>query len=118
VAEAPDGFEVLCGNDADTLPWLAVGAVGVVSVASHVAGVRMAEMMERFWAGDVEGARSANAALLGVYGAMSVTANPIPVKAAMELLGHAVGPPRLPLPPATDAEVARIREALRLAGLL
>jgi len=118
VAEAPDGFEVLCGNDADTLPWLAIGAVGVVSVASHVAGVRMAEMMARFWAGDIAAARSVNAGLLGVYDAMNVTSNPIPVKAAMELLGHAVGPPRLPLPPATDEQVAKIREALRSAGLV
>ena len=118
VAEAPDGFEVLCGNDGDTLPWLAIGAVGVVSVASHVAGLRMAEMMARFWAGDVEGARSANAGLLGVYDAMNVTSNPIPVKAAMELLGHAVGPPRLPLLQATDEQVAKIRGALRSAGLV
>lgn len=118
VAEAPEGFEVYCGNDADTLPWLSVGAVGVVSVASHVAGVRMAEMMARFWAGDVEGARALNAGLIGIYDAMGITANPIPVKAAMELLGHAVGPPRLPLPEATPDEVARVREALRSAGLV
>lgn len=117
-AEAPEGFEIYCGNDADTLPWLSIGAVGVVSVASHVAGVRMAEMMACFWSGDVEGARARNAALLGVYDALAVTSNPIPVKAALELLGHAVGSPRLPLPEATPAEVDHIRRALGAAGLL
>lgn len=118
VAEAPPGFEVYCGNDGDTLPWLAVGAVGVVSVASHVAGLRMAAMMERFWAGDVDGARAANADLLPIYDAMAITSNPIPVKAAVELLGQPVGPPRLPLPEATPDEVARIRSVLAAAGLV
>jgi 4-hydroxy-tetrahydrodipicolinate synthase len=118
VADAPEGFEVYCGNDGDTLPWMAVGAVGVISVASHVAGVRMAEMMEAFWSGDVEGARARNAALLGVYDAMSVTSNPIPVKAAVGMLGHLAGSPRLPLPEATPEETERIRSALSQAGLL
>ena len=118
IAEAPGGFEVYSGNDGDTLPWLAVGAVGVISVASHVAGPRMAEVLQRFWSGDAEGARTANAGLIGVYDAMNVTANPIPVKAALELLGHSVGSPRLPLLPATPAEVAVVREALRSAGLV
>jgi 4-hydroxy-tetrahydrodipicolinate synthase len=118
VAEAPGGFEVYCGNDADTLPWLAVGAVGIISVASHIAGPRMAEMMAAHWAGEPDKARRLNAELIGVYNAMAVTANPIPVKAAMELAGHPAGPPRLPLPEATPDEVAAIREALRSAGLV
>ncbi|HEU5003492.1 MAG TPA: 4-hydroxy-tetrahydrodipicolinate synthase [Actinomycetota bacterium] len=117
-AEAPEGFELYCGNDADTLPWLSIGAAGVVSVASHIAGARMADMMDRFWAGDVEGARALNAGLLGVFDALAVTSNPIPVKAAMELLGHPVGAPRLPLPAATAAEIDQIRRALGTAGLL
>lgn len=118
VAQAPGGFEVYCGNDADTLPWLSVGAVGVISVASHVAGPKMAEMIAAYWASDPERARRLNAELIGIYDAMNVTANPIPVKAAMELAGHPAGPPRLPLPEATSDEVARIREALRSAGLV
>ncbi|MEA2533842.1 MAG: 4-hydroxy-tetrahydrodipicolinate synthase [Actinomycetota bacterium] len=118
VAQAPEGFEVYCGNDADTLPWLSVGAVGVISVASHVAGPKMAEMIAAYWAGDPERARRLNAELIGIYDVMNVTANPIPVKAAMELAGHPAGPPRLPLPEATSDEVARIREALRSAGLV
>jgi 4-hydroxy-tetrahydrodipicolinate synthase len=118
VAQAPEGFEVYCGNDADTLPWLAVGAVGVISVASHVAGPKMAEMMGAYWAADPDKARRLNADLIRIYDVMNVTANPIPVKAAMELVGHPAGPPRLPLPEATPDEVARIREVLRSAGLV
>jgi 4-hydroxy-tetrahydrodipicolinate synthase len=117
-AEAPDGFELYCGNDADTLPWLSVGAVGVISVASHIAGPKMAEMMDAYWGGEPDRARRLNAELIGIYDAMAVTANPIPVKAAMELVGHPAGPPRLPLPEATPGEVAAIREALRSAGLV
>ena len=118
VAQAPEGFEVYCGNDADTLPWLSIGAVGVISVASHVAGPKMAEMMDAYWGADPDTARRLNAELIGIYDAMNVTANPIPVKAAMELAGHPAGPPRLPLPEATPDEVARIREAMRSAGLV
>jgi 4-hydroxy-tetrahydrodipicolinate synthase len=118
IAEAPGSFEVYCGNDGDTLPWLAVGAVGVVSVASHVAGPRMADMMEAFWAGDVGGARAKNAALVPVYDVMSVAPNPIPVKAAVGMLGHPAGSPRLPLPEATPDEAERIRVVLLAAGLL
>lgn len=118
VAETPDGFDIYCGNDADTLPWLSVGAAGVISVASHVAGPKMAEMMNAYWAGDPETARRINAELLGVFDAMNITANPIPIKAAMELTGHPAGPPRLPLVEATPDEVATIREALRSAGMV
>ena len=118
VAEAPDGFEVYCGNDADTLPWLSVGAVGVISVASHIAGLRMAEMLHAYWGGEPDKACRLNAELISVYDAMAVTANPIPVKAAMELAGHPAGPPRLPLPKATPDEVAAIRGTLRSAGLV
>ena len=118
VAEAPVGFEVYCGNDADTLPWLSVGAVGVISVASHIAGPKMAEMMHAYWGGEPDKARRLNAELIGIYDAMAVTANPIPVKAAMELAGHPAGPPRLPLPKATPDEVAAIRGTLRSAGLV
>lgn len=118
IAEAPEGFEVYCGNDADTLPWLAVGAVGVISVAAHVAGRAMAAMMQAFWEGDVQRAQAMNAALIAVYDAMAITSNPIPVKAAVGLLGHAAGAPRLPLPEATPEQVEKIRRCLAGAGLL
>lgn len=118
VAETPESFEVYCGNDGDTLPWLAVGAGGTVGVASHVAGVRMAEMMNAYWAGDVERARVLNAGLIGVYEAMTVAPNPISVKAAVAMLGLPAGAPRLPLTEATPEEAEKIRQALVSAGLL
>ncbi|MGH2707624.1 MAG: dihydrodipicolinate synthase family protein, partial [Actinomycetota bacterium] len=109
---------VYCGNDGETLPWLSVGAVGVVSVASHVVGLQMAEMISRFASGDAEGARKINAALIPIYDAMAINANPIPVKAALELIGHPVGSSRLPLVPASPEEVAKIKEELFAAGVM
>lgn len=118
VAEAPSGFQVYSGNDADTLPWLAVGAVGVIAVASHVAGPQMAEMISLFHSGDSEGARKIHLDLMPVFDLMGLTTNPIPVKAAMKELGFAVGDPRLPLLPATDEQAAKIRDVLSRAGVL
>jgi 4-hydroxy-tetrahydrodipicolinate synthase len=118
VADAPEGFQVYSGNDADTLPWLSVGAVGVIAVASHVVGPQMAEMIRLFTSGDPEGARKIHLDLMPVFDAMSLTTNPIPVKASLELLGHRVGAPRLPLIPADDAQRARLKAVLTSAGVL
>ncbi|MCA1839059.1 MAG: 4-hydroxy-tetrahydrodipicolinate synthase [Actinomycetota bacterium] len=118
VAQAPEGFQIYSGNDGDTLPWLAVGAVGVIAVASHVVGPQMTEMISLFHSGDAEGARKIHLDLMEVFDAMSITTNPIPVKAAMELLGHKVGPPRLPLVPATEEERAKLKQVLSKAGVL
>jgi 4-hydroxy-tetrahydrodipicolinate synthase len=118
VADAPEGFQVYCGNDADTLPWLSVGAVGVIAVASHAAGPQMAEMIRLFASGDPAGARKIHLDLMPVFDAMGITTNPIPVKACMELLGHKVGGPRLPLIPADDAQRALLKDVLTSAGVL
>lgn len=118
VAGAPEGFEVYSGNDADTLPWLAVGAVGVIAVASHVVGPQMAQMISLFHSGDAATARKIHLQLMPVFDVMGITTNPIPVKAALELLGKRVGAPRLPLVPATTSEIEQIREVLTAAGVL
>lgn len=118
VADAPEGFQVYSGNDADTLPWLSVGAVGVVAVASHVVGPQMAEMIRLFGSGDPDGARKIHLDLMPVFDAMSLTTNPIPVKASLELMGHKVGGPRLPLVPADDAQRATLKAVLASAGVL
>lgn len=117
VAEAPPDFQVWAGNDGDTLGWLAVGAVGVISVASHLVGPQMSEMVAAYKAGDVHAALKIHQGLVPVFDVLAITTNPIPVKAALELLGHRIGPPRLPLPPATPAEVDRIRAVLERAGI-
>lgn len=118
VADAPEGFQVYCGNDGDLLPWLSVGAVGLIAVASHVVGPRMAQMITMYTSGDVAGARKIHLDLMPVFDAMGITTNPIPVKAALELMGHQVGPPRLPLIPADVAQVAHLREVLTAAGVI
>jgi len=99
VAEAPDGFEVYCGDDNLALAFLAVGAVGLVSVASHWAGVEMGHMVSAFAKGDVDTARSLNARLMESYDFESSDnhPNPVPAKAACRALGLPAGQCRLPL---------------------
>jgi 4-hydroxy-tetrahydrodipicolinate synthase len=99
VAEAPDGFEVYCGDDNLALAFLAVGAVGVVSVASHWAGPEMGQLVSAFAKGDVDAARSTNARLMESYEFESSDAhpNPVPAKAACRALGLPAGQCRLPL---------------------
>lgn len=118
VAESPEGFEVYSGNDGDTLPWLSVGAVGVIAVASQVVGPQMAEMIKRFKSGDVQGAAGIHLKMMPVFDAMGMTTNPIPIRAALGLVGQEVGSPRLPLIPATDDQIAALTRVLQTAGVL
>ena len=92
-----DRLAIYSGDDALTLPMLAVGAVGVVSVASHLAGAEIRAMINAFLAGDIAAALSLHERLLPLCKALFCTTNPIPVKAALELSGWPVGAPRLPL---------------------
>jgi 4-hydroxy-tetrahydrodipicolinate synthase len=116
--EAPAGFDLYSGDDASTFTYVCLGGFGVVAVSSHVAGERMKEMIERVEAGDVATARKINQDLSPLYKGTLVTTNPIPIKAALEMVGHPVGPPRLPLVPANDEERAKIEQALKDAGVL
>ncbi|MEB3158199.1 MAG: 4-hydroxy-tetrahydrodipicolinate synthase [Synechococcus sp.] len=88
---------IYSGDDALTLPMLSVGAVGVVSVASHVVGKRMRSMIDAFLSGCHAEALAQHELLLPLCKALFATTNPIPVKAALELSGWPVGAPRLPL---------------------
>lgn len=99
VAGAPDGFRVWSGDDGLTLPFMSVGAYGVVSVVSHVCGAAMRRMIDAHVAGDVAGAAALHGRLLPLFRGLFVTSNPIPVKAALEHLGVEVGSVRLPLVP-------------------
>ena len=98
---APD-FSIYSGDDSLTLPLLAVGAAGVVSVASHIVGPQMKTMVDAFFAGKVSEASEMQQKLLPLFKALFATTNPIPVKAALRHLGWAVGGTRLPLPPIPD----------------
>ena len=110
-------MRVYSGDDSLTLPMMAVGAYGVVSVATHVAGPAVAEMVHAFTAGDTARATALHHKLLPLFRALFVTTNPIPVKAALRLVGLDVGGLRLPLVEATEEQVAVIRKAMIEAGI-
>src|SRR6266511_1943139 len=118
VREAPPGFEVYSGDDWATFGLVCLGAVGVVSVAAHLVGERIRQMIGLIADGDVPAARKIHEELSPLFKALFVTSNPIPLKAAMEMVGRPAGPPRLPLVPATQDEREVVRKALEDAGLL
>ena len=117
MAEAPD-FEVYSGDDWATFGYVCLGAVGVVSVASHLVGPQIRQMIELIGSGDVASARKIHEDLSPLFNALFITSNPIPLKAALQMLGLPAGDPRLPLVPATAEERERVRKALEDAGLL
>jgi len=114
VAGAPPGFEVYSGDDGCTLPLLAVGAVGVISVASHWVGRQMGEMIAAFERGEVDTARRINAQLLESYEfeASPDAPNPVPTKTLLGVLGLKVGSCRPPMGPAPDGLAERARKVL------
>lgn len=112
-------FELYSGDDGMLLPHLAAGAVGIVSVCSHLIGPQIKQLVSAFHDGKVEEARRIfleHLELMDVI--MGVTASPIPVKYAVGLLGIHVGEPRLPLVPVTEEEADTIRSAMEKIGLL
>jgi 4-hydroxy-tetrahydrodipicolinate synthase len=118
IAEAPDGFEVYSGDDWATFGYVCLGAVGVVSVASHLVGPQIRQMIDLIQTGDIPAARKIHEDLSPLFNALFVTSNPIPLKAALGMVGRPAGDPRLPLVPATTEEQERIRAALEDAGLV
>jgi 4-hydroxy-tetrahydrodipicolinate synthase len=111
IDRAPAGFEVYSGDDGLTLPLLAVGAVGVIGVATHWSATDHQEMFARWHAGDVAGARAVNARLLEsfAYETGDDSPNPIPSKVMMNMLGVPVGRCRLPMGPPADFVAERAR---------
>ncbi|HBV96759.1 MAG: dihydrodipicolinate synthase [Peptococcaceae bacterium BICA1-7] len=97
LAAVPADFEVYSGDDALTLPMMAVGASGVVSVAGHLAGGALKKMIRQFLEGDNKAAASLNIRLSGLFETLFVTSNPIPVKEMLNQLGAGLGGHRLPL---------------------
>jgi 4-hydroxy-tetrahydrodipicolinate synthase len=114
-AAMPESFEIYSGNDDQTLALMATaGAVGVISVASHWAGVHIAEMVAAAEKGDLAHAREVNRRLLASWDFETSEAapNPIPTKTMMRVMGHAVGQCRLPIGPAPAGLEDRAREVL------
>jgi 4-hydroxy-tetrahydrodipicolinate synthase len=120
IAAAPEGFEAYSGDDALTLPLLAVGALGVIGVATHWTAPQHVEMFRRLAAGDLAGARSVNAGMLESFAfETSLEApNPVPTKAMLRVLGLPAGEPRLPMGPTPDGLEARAREVAKRLGLI
>lgn len=114
---ADTDLALYAGNDDLLCPFLELGGKGGVCVASHVAGAQMRRMIELARSGDTAEARAQDDALHDLYAALAVTTNPIPIKAALNLLGHDVGGLRLPLVEADAAQTATVAAALAAAGL-
>ncbi|HEV7483891.1 MAG TPA: 4-hydroxy-tetrahydrodipicolinate synthase [Solirubrobacterales bacterium] len=112
-----EGLEILAGNDNTFLRVLEFDGAGGITVASHVAGHHMREMWDAAQAGDIARAREIDAELTPLYEGLSVTTNPIPIKAALEMLGLASERMRLPLVPADAEQRAAVRTALEGLGL-
>ncbi len=117
VRAAGEKMRVYSGDDSLTLPMMAVGAYGVVSVASNVAGRLVSDMVHAFASGDPARARELHLQLLPLFRALFITTNPIPVKAALRLTGFDAGGLRLPLVEATEEQIRAIRVALVQAGV-
>jgi len=112
-----EGLDVLAGNDNTFLRVLEFGGAGGILVAAHVVGDQMREMWDAAQAGDLERSRRIDAQLQPVYAGLSVTTNPIPVKAALSMLGLASDRVRLPLVTADAEQRTAIRAALEGIGL-
>ena len=112
IRDAPEGFEVYSGDDNLTLPLLAVGAVGVISVAAHWSAPEFVAMMDAWEAGKADEARQINARLVESfdYETGDEAPNPVPTKAMMRTLGLPVGEPRLPMGPTPDGLEDKARE--------
>jgi 4-hydroxy-tetrahydrodipicolinate synthase len=116
VMHAPEGFRLYSGDDSVTLPTLAVGGHGIVSVASHIVGARMKDLIAAFKSGKVEEAIRINQELFpvfkGLFNCPHPVPNPVPVKYALTLKGIPVGGVRLPLVDLTDQEAAFVRQLI------
>ena len=113
VEGARDGFRVWSGADEDTLPMLAAGGYGVISVASHLVGRQLRAMIDDHVAGRTDAAARAHRRLLPLIDALFCVTNPIPLKYALRQLGVPVGEPRLPLCEPDEATGARIMAEVR-----
>lgn len=121
LGQAPEGFEVYSGDDSLTLPLLAIGAVGVIGVATHWAGVEHVAMLDAVECGDLAEARRINALLQESFAfeTSAATPNPIPAKAMMRVLGLAVGvgrPPMHIVPPGLEAAARAVAAPLAVGA--
>jgi len=113
IAGAKKGFIVWSGSDSDTLPMMSIGAYGIISVASHLVGLQLKQMINYYLAGKVNEAAAVHLHLMPLMKVLFVVSNPVPVKYALNQIGFRAGKPRLPLiePDAKSAE--QIKDTLK-----
>lgn len=109
---APDGFSLYSGDDSLTLPILSIGGIGVVSVASHIIGNEMQQMVRNFQTGQVQAAALQHRQLLPVMKSLFMAPNPTPVKAALEMQGIKAGSVRLPLVPLSAEQQQQLKSVI------
>lgn len=114
----PDDFRLYSGDDSLTLPLVSVGAYGVVSVASHLVGEQLQQMVADLVGGSYIQARDTHLRLFPLFKALFLAPNPVPIKAALKHLGLPSGPPRLPLVELTKKEEDRLLGAMRDVGIM
>ncbi|WML60348.1 4-hydroxy-tetrahydrodipicolinate synthase [Neobacillus sp. PS2-9] len=112
ISQTPSDFTLYSGDDGLTLPVLAIGGTGVVSVASHIIGNEMQTMINNFKNGNLKEAAAAHRNLLPIIKALFAAPSPTPVKAALKMIGVPVGGVRLPLVPLTDGEQQTLQNSL------
>lgn len=113
IAKTPDDFKLYSGDDGITLPVLSIGGEGVISVASHVIGNEMQEMIQAFFDGSLSKAAKLHQSLLPIMKGLFKAPNPVPVKTALQLKGLNVGSVRLPLVPLSEEERGELTEILK-----
>lgn len=113
ISQTRKDFLVWSGNDGDTLPILALGGYGVISVASHLVGNQIREMIDNFINGRTSEAADIHRRLMPLINALFIVSNPIPVKYALNHVGFNVGKPRLPLTEPDEKSAATIRDTLK-----
>lgn len=117
VKRTPEDFLVYSGDDSMTLPGMAVGVYGIISVAAHVVAKDMREMIDAFVSEDIERAKEIHLRLLDIFNKLFIVSNPIPVKAALNIIGMEVGGLRLPLTEASEDVKSIIRDELEKLGV-
>ena len=113
IQETSDDFFVWSGNDTDTFPILALGGYGIISVASHLVGNQIKQMIDSFVGGQVAEAAAIHRRLLPLVDALFIVSNPIPVKYAVNQVGFRVGKTRLPLTEPDEKTAAIIKDTLK-----
>ena len=113
IENTDDDFLVFSGNDSDTLPMLSIGGYGVISVASHLVGLQIKDMIEKYLSRDIEAASRIHGHLLPIIDSLFIISNPMPVKYSVNQVGFPVGKPRLPLVEPTGKVAEIINSTLK-----